>query len=184
MLDGDDCPRQVHAGVGFFLNTQSTVGVIKKCHLGYFIVDDGDILGRLLADHIMLWSFPFNYGIIPALFKRNFDAAVPVGHKSTYGITVGADDLEQCPTNWNLGAGLILDDAQSGFILDGRTVRVVAVCGQLHCCSGVSIYHIILEFAIFIFLLTYRKKYSVLIDICVERQLDAAGLALHTFQRI
>ena len=167
MLDCDDCPRQVHAGIGFFLNTQSTVGVIKKCHLGYFIVDDGDILG-----------------IIPALFKRNFDAAVPVGHKSTYGITVGADDLEQCPTNWNLGAGLILDDAQSGFILDGRTVRVVAVCGQLRCCSGVSIYHIILEFAIFIFLLTYRKKYSVLIDICVERQLDAAGLALHTFQRI
>ena len=43
--------RQVHAGIGFFLNTQSTVGVIKKCHLGYFIVDDGDILGRLLADH-------------------------------------------------------------------------------------------------------------------------------------
>ena len=125
-----------------------------------------------------------NYGIIPHFTQRNFDTAIPIGHKGTDGVTIRADDLEQCPTNWNLGAGLILDDAQSGFILDGRTVRVVAVCGQLHCCSGVSIYHIILEFAIFIFLLTYRKKYSVLIDICVERQLDAAGLALHTFQRI
>ena len=129
-------------------------------------------------------SFPFNYGIIPALFKRNFDAAVPIGGKSTDGVAVRADDLEQCPANWNLGAGFILDDAQSGFILDGRIVRVVTVCGQSHCHGRVSIYYIILEFTVLIFLLANRIKHGVFIDIGAERQLNTAGFSLYAFQRV
>ena len=184
MLNFDDRPRQVHASVGFFLDTQSAIGIIKKCHLGYFIVDDSDILCWLFADDIMGGGLALNYGIIPHFTQRNFDTAIPIGHKGTDGVTIRADDLEQCPTNWNLGAGLIFEDSQAGFILDGRTVRIVAVCGQSHCGRGVSIYYIILEFAVFIFLLAYRKKYGVFINIRAERQLNAAGFSLHAFQRI
>ena len=68
MLNGDDCSLQFLAGIGPFLNSQRAIGVVKKCHLGHFIVDHGDILGGLFADNIMGCRIPFNYGIISALF--------------------------------------------------------------------------------------------------------------------
>ena len=179
MLDGDDCPRQVHAGVGFFLNTQSTVGVIKKCHLGYFIVDDGDILGRLLADHIMLWSFPFNYGIIPAFAKGDLDAAVPIGHKSTDGIAVRTNDFETSTTNRDFRPRFILDDPQPGIVFLYRLVGVVAESGEVHFRGRVRIDYIILEFTVFILLLANCIKYGVFIDMCTERELDAAGFSFN-----
>ena len=40
---------QVLASVAHLLHTQRTIGVIEESHLGHFVIDDGNILRRVLA---------------------------------------------------------------------------------------------------------------------------------------
>ena len=181
MLDFDDRPRQVHAGVGLFFDTQGAIGVIKKCHLGYFVVDNGDILGGFLTDDMMRGGLPFNYGIISTLAERNLDTAVPIGHKCAYGVAIRTDDFKPAAADRDLCASLIFEDTQAGIIFDGWAVSVIAVCAQLHGSSRISIYHIVLEISILICFLTNCKKDGIFINVCAERKLDAAGFSSYTF---
>ena len=81
MLNGNDRAGQILAGVRPLLNAEGAIRVIKKCHLGYFIVDHGDILSGIFADDIMGGRLPFNDGVISDFGKRNFNAAVTIGDK-------------------------------------------------------------------------------------------------------
>ena len=168
MLNFDDRPRQIHASVGFFLDTQCAIGIIKKCHLGYFIVDDSDILCWLFADDIMGGGLTLNYGIIPHFAQRNFDTAIPIGRKGTDGVTIRADDLEQCPTNWNLGAGLIFEDSQAGVGGVYLRIFIVAVCRQFHAGCRIRIDNIVLQISVLILFLTNSEKYGVLVYVGAE----------------
>lgn len=112
------------------------------------------------------------------------DTAVPIGHKCAHGIAIRTDDFKPAAADRDLCASLIFEDTQSGFILDGWAVSVIAIRRQTHGHSWVGIYHIVLKISILICFLTDRIKHSIFIDIRTEGELDAAGFALHTFQRI
>ena len=184
MLNGDHSTLQLLPGIGAFLDSQCAVGVIKKCHLGYFIVDHGDILGGLLADNIMGCRIPFNYGIISTLLKRDLDAAVPVRHKDADGVAVRADNLKTAPADGNFCPSLILEDAQSslGRLLIG--ICVIAVSGNPHRCGRVRVNDIILQISINILFLANCVKNGILINIGAEGELHAPGLSLYAFHGI
>ena len=184
MLNGDHGPLQFLPGVGPLLDSQRTVGIIKKRHLGYFIVDHGDVLSRLLADDIMRRGIPFNHGIIADFAEGDLNAAVPIRHKDADGVAVRADDLETAPADGNFRPRLIFEDSQPGFIFNGGAVRVVAVSGKAHGRGGVGVHHIILDIPVLILLGADRIVDGVLIDIGAERELDTAGFAIHAFQRV
>ena len=113
MLNGNDRAGQILAGVRPLLNAEGAIRVIKKCHLGYFIVDHGDILGRLFADDVVCRGVPFNDGVIAANGQGDFNASVILDNKYAKGIAIRANDLKTGAAEGDLRSGFILQDPQA-----------------------------------------------------------------------
>ena len=185
MLNGNDRAGQILSGVRSLLNAEGAIRIIKKCHLGYFIVDHGDILGRLFTDDMVCRRIPFNDGVIAANGQGDFNASVSVGNKYPHGIAVRANDLKTGAAERDLRPGLVLQDAEACIRrIFLRRIRIAADGVEVQRCGGVGIHHVVLQVAVLVFLQAAGKEHSVCIHLAVQGELDAACLALDALHRI
>ncbi len=185
VLDGNYRAGQILAGVRPLLNAEGAIRVIKKCHLGYFIVDHGDILSRLLADDMVCRRVPFNDGVIAANGQGDFNASVILGNKYAKGIAVRPNDLKTGAAEGDLRPGLVLQDAEARIRrIFLRRIRIAADGVEVQRCGGVGIHYIVLQVTVLIFLQTSGKEHSISVHLTVQGELDAARLALDALHRI
>ena len=185
MLNGNDRAGQILSGVRSLLNAEGAIRIIKKCHLGYFIVDHGDILGRLFTDDMVCRRIPFNDGVIAANGQGDFNASVILDNKYAKGIAIRANDLKTGAAEWDLRPGLVLQDPQARIRrIFLRRIRIAADGIEVQRCGGVGIHHIVLQVAVLVFLQAAGKEHSVCIYLAVQGELDAACLALDALHRI
>lgn len=142
VLNGNDRAGQILSGVRSLLNAEGAIRIIKKCHLGYFIVDHGDILGRLFTDDMVCRRIPFNDGVIAANGQGDFNASVILGNKYAKGIAIRANDLKTGAAEWDLRPGLVLQDPQARiWRIFLRRIRIAADGVEVQRCGRVGIHH-------------------------------------------